>query len=93
MSHGGWTLVMRAMLVAFLIVVGATFRALVGPGKQRGLIMVAGTLGGVSFGVLTAYLMSHWTRTDASVLCACVGMSLGWGVAWVFARQIPREAL
>ena len=54
--------------------------------------MLAGTLGGISFGVFVAYLISLWIKTGVSAICACLGMSFGWGVAWLFARQIPREA-
>ena len=91
MSSGGVTLIMRAALVIYLIVVGSFFRALVGPSKRRGRIMLVGTLGGISSGVFVAYLLSQWLKTDASVICACLGMSFGWGVAWLFARRIPRE--
>jgi hypothetical protein len=44
-------LISRAALVIVLILVAAFFRVLVGPGIRRGLIMQAGTLGGISFGV------------------------------------------
>jgi hypothetical protein len=27
-----------------------------------------------------------------SAVCASLGMTLGWGVAWWFARQVPHEA-
>jgi hypothetical protein len=92
MSTEGLTLVGRALLVGFLIVVGATFRTLVGPGRKRGRVMLAGTLGGLSFGVLVAQPVSSWLETDASALCACLGMTLGWFVSWLFARQIPSES-
>ena len=58
MNSEGVTLVMRAALVIFLIVEAAFFRALAGPGRGRGRIMLAGTLGGISFGVFVAYLIS-----------------------------------
>ena len=92
MNTEGVRLVMRAALVIYLIVVGSFFRALVGPSNRRGRIMLAGTLGGISSGVFVAYLISHWIKTDVSVTCACLGMSFGWGVAWLFARQIPSKA-
>jgi hypothetical protein len=92
MSSEGVTLVSRAVLMVFMVVVAAFFRALVGPGKRRGRIMLAGTLGGISFGWLVASLVSQWLKTDVSVVCVCLGMVLGWGVCWLFARRIPREA-
>jgi hypothetical protein len=92
MSHEGVTLVMRAAMAIFLILVGAFFRALAGPSRKRGEIMLVGGLGGMSFGVLLAYLMSPWFKTDESVIYACLGTTLGWGVSWWFARRIPREA-
>ena len=78
--------------MALLIVVGAIFRALVGPRRKHGLIILAGTLGGMSFGVLVAAPISRWLKTDVSPPCASLGMPLGWTVSWLFARQIPREA-
>jgi hypothetical protein len=36
--------------------------------------------------------MSRWIITDVSVICACLGIFAGWGLAWLFARQVPREA-
>ena len=92
MSNEGVTLVVRAALIMYLIVVGAIFRALVGPGRRRGRIMLLGTLGGLSFGVLVASLFSPMLKADASGLCACLGMTAGWGGSWSFARRIPREA-
>ena len=58
LSGEGVTLVMRAVLVASLILIGAFFRALVGPGRTRGRIMLAGTVGGMSVGVLLR--LSHF---------------------------------
>jgi hypothetical protein len=92
MSNEGVALVSRAMLVISLIMVAAIFRHLMGPGRGRGPIGLAGTLGGISFGVLLAYPVSHWLKADVSVICACLGMVLGWGVSWLFARQNPGEA-
>ena len=92
LSGEGVTLVMRAVLVASLILIGAFFRALVGPGRTRGRIMLAGTVGGMSVGVLLASRISPWLHADASVVCACLGMVIGWSVSWSFAKQIPREA-
>jgi hypothetical protein len=54
--------------------------------------MLAGTLGGMSFGVAVAHLISLWARIDLSGLFASLGMPVGWGVAWLFARRVPREA-
>lgn len=92
MSHESVALVARALLVVFLIIVAAIFRTLVGPGRRRGRIMLVGTLAGVSFGVLAGYPISSWLKGDASAVCASVGMTLGWGTSWLFARHIPREA-
>jgi drug/metabolite transporter (DMT)-like permease len=92
MSHEGLTLVTRVLLVSSLIIVAAIFRGLVGPSRKRGRIMLAGALGGISLGVLVASVISPWLKADASVVCACLGMVLGWGVSWSVARQIPREA-
>lgn len=92
MSNEGVRLVMRVLLVVVAIIVAAIFSHLVGPGRKRGRMMLAGTLGGLSFGVLVAYPISHWLETDVSVICAFLGMEIGWAVSWLFARQIPREA-
>jgi hypothetical protein len=85
-------LVMRAALVVFLIIMAAMFRTLVGPGKTRGRIMLTGTLGGISAGVLLAPPLSQWLEADVSVICACLGMLLGWTVSWLLARRITRVA-
>jgi drug/metabolite transporter (DMT)-like permease len=85
-------LIARAALVTALIVAGTLFRALAGPGRRRGRIMLVGTLGGISFGVLIAYLISRWLKIDVSAVSACLGMPIGWAVSWLFARRIPREA-
>jgi hypothetical protein len=90
MSHEGVALVAWTVLVISLIII-ATIH-LLGPSSRRGRIMLAGTLGGISVGVLLAYPISRWLRADVSFICACFGMALGWGVSWLFARQIPREA-
>lgn len=92
MSNEGVALIARVALVSAVIVVAALFRTLVGPGKRRGRIMLAGTLGGMSFGLLLSSPVSRWLATDASVVCSCLGIFLGWGVAWLFVRQVPREA-
>jgi hypothetical protein len=92
MTSEGVTLIMRAALVLCLILAAAFFRALVGPSRKRGQIMLAGTLGGISVGVFVGYLISPWLKFDASSICASVGIVLGWGVSWLFVRQIPREA-
>jgi dolichol kinase len=54
--------------------------------------MLAGTLGGFSSGVLLAYPIYQRFDMDASVLSASLGMVLGWAVAWIWARRIPRES-
>ncbi len=92
MSSEGVTLISRAVLVAVLIVATAVVRTLVGPSKKRGLYMGIGTLGGISAGVAAAALVSRWLATDVSVVSACLGIFVGWGVAWRFARHVPREA-
>ncbi len=92
MSDETIRLVTWVALVITLIVVASFVRAAVGPGRRRGRIMLVGTLGGISLGVLLGYPVSAWLEADVSVVCACLGMIVGWGVAWWFARQIPREA-
>ena len=92
MSSEGVTLISRVVLVAVLILATAVVRALVGPSKRRGLYMQVGTLAGMSAGVAVASLISRWLATDVSVIAACLGIFNGWGVAWMFARHVPREA-
>jgi hypothetical protein len=86
------TWVSRVALVVFVVFVPPFFRAVIGPGRKRSQLMLAGTLGGISFGLLLARPVSQWLETDASVLCACLGMVLGWTVSWAIARRIPRES-
>jgi MFS family permease len=92
MSSEGVTLISRAALIAVLIIATAVVRTLVGPSKKRGLYMGIGTLGGMTAGVAVASLMSRWLVADISVISACLGIFAGWGVAWMFARHVPREA-
>ena len=91
MSTEGVTLVTRAALVISLGVVASVFRAVIGRGKTRDRLMTAGTLGGITFGLLLSYPVSYWLERDVSVLCVCVGMVLGWTVSWRVARRIPHE--
>jgi predicted membrane-bound spermidine synthase len=91
MSHEGVTLIIRTGLVLLLILSAAFFRALAGPSKKRGEVMVLGTLGGISAGVLIAYLISPWLGFDVSALCGSIGMLLGVALSWLFAKRIPRE--
>jgi hypothetical protein len=92
MSHEGVTLILRTALVLFLILSAAFFRALAGPSKKRGEVMVLGTLGGISAGVLLAYMISSKLGYDVSAVSASLGLVLGLAVSWLFARRIPREA-
>jgi hypothetical protein len=91
MSSEGAPLIARVVLVAVLIVMTAIVRVLVGPSRKRGLYMGLGTLGGMSAGVAVASFTPRWIATDVAGLFAVVGIFAGWGVAWLFARQVPRE--
>ena len=92
MSTEGSTLLMRATLVLFLIIVGAIVRTFIGPSGRRGSIMLTGMLGGMSFGVLASYLIPSELKMAESAVLAVIGMTLGWGVAWFLARRVPRES-
>jgi len=89
MSHEGVALIARTGLVLFLIITSAVFRYLIGSGKKRSVFMLAGTLGGISAGLLVASLIWSWFRADTSAICATLGIVLGWTVAWMFARRVP----
>jgi hypothetical protein len=89
MSREGVVLISRVALVAFLILVTAVVRTLVGPSRRRGLYMGFGTVGALAAGIAAASLKSRWIIMDISVI---FGIFAGWGVAWLFARRIPREA-
>lgn len=55
--------------------------------------MGAGTVVGIAAGVAAASLLYSWVTVDVSpAIFAFVGMIAGWGVAWLFARHVPREA-
>jgi hypothetical protein len=89
LNHEGVTLVLRVLLIAAMGLVAGIFRTLIGPGQGRGF-MLAGTLGGITFGIVLAPLVGRWINADVSVLCACVGVVLGWTVAWLMARRVHR---
>jgi hypothetical protein len=92
MSNEGVTLVSRVALVAVAILATAALRALVGPSRKRSLYMGVGTVGGMAAGVGVSSLLFNWIRIDVSpALFAFVGIFAGWGVAWPFARRIPRD--
>jgi hypothetical protein len=90
-SNDAMTFVSRAALVVFVILVPPFFRALVGTGKRHGRMMLTGTLGGIALGVLLNSSVSHWLNADASVLCTCLGMIVGWTVSAAIARHVPPE--
>ena len=91
MSSQGVALIMRAGLVLLLAIAAAVFRALIGPGRKRDQLMLAGTLGGISMGVLAGYLISPSLHFDVSAISASVGMVLGWATVWLVAHRRPRE--
>ena len=64
---------------------------LMGPSRRRRVYMAIGTAGGMSAGIAVGSLMAGWKTTDVSFIGACIGLFAGWGVAWLFARRIPRE--
>lgn len=90
-DQGVWT-VSRIALVVVLILITAALRTLVGPSKQRGRVMLAGTLGGLTVGVLSAPSLSDAIGVDVSGIASVIGVVLGWAVAWQFARRLPRTA-
>ena len=93
MSSAGVTLIGRVALVGVAVIANASLRALVGPSKKRSLYMGVGTVAGITAGLAAASLVYSWVTIDVSpAIFAFVGMIAGWGVAWVFARQVPREA-
>ena len=89
MSHEGVMLISRTALVGLLIVAGAFVRVGVGRSRKRGLYMGIGALGVLSAGVAVAALISPLIMRNVSVVCACLGIVAGWGVAWRFARKVP----
>jgi hypothetical protein len=91
MSTEGVTLISRVALVAVLIIAAAFVRVLVGSSRRRGVVMGIGALGGLSTGVAVAWLISPWVASNVSAICGSLGIVAGWGVAWLFARRIPRE--
>jgi len=91
MSAQGVTLITRVALVAVLIIAAAFVRVLVGPSRRRGVVMGIGALGGLSAGVAVAWLISPWVASNVAPICASLGIVAGWGVAWLFARRIPRQ--
>jgi hypothetical protein len=92
MSHEGFVLLLRAAVVLALILVTAIVRTFIGPSRRRGAVMGAGILGGLALGVACSYLVPSSRHVQESAAFALCGMLLGCGVAWVFARELPREA-
>jgi hypothetical protein len=92
MSHEGVVLLMRVALVLGLILVAAIVRTFIGPSKSRGFVMAVGMLGGMALGVALSYLLPSSLDVRESAGFAICGMLLGFGVAWFFAKNIPRRA-
>jgi preprotein translocase subunit SecF len=92
MSDEGLRLVSRLALLVVLILVAALMRTMVGPSRRRARVMAVGTVAGMAFGVLVAVPVSRWFGADTSAIGALMGLVLGWGISWQFARKIPRTA-
>lgn len=92
MSSEGVAFIARAGLVILLIIVGAFVRVFVGPGRKRGYIVLAGTLGGITAGLLAEHRISVWFGHDVSTLSAVGGVMLGCAVSCWFARHVPWQA-
>ena len=92
LSTEGVTLLARAGILIVPTAAAALFRVLIGRGRKADLMMLGGTLGGISLGVAVSYLISPWIRADVSVICAVLGIITGWTIAWFFARRIPHDA-
>jgi hypothetical protein len=46
----------------------------------------------MSAGVAAASLASRFVTRDLSAIFVCLGIVAGWGIAWLCARHVPREA-
>jgi hypothetical protein len=89
--EGVWTL-SRVALAVVLILLAAGVKTMVGPSKQRGRVMLAGTVGGIALGVIGAAPLSAAFGVEVSAITAIIGIVIGWAVAWQFAQRIPRTA-
>ena len=92
LSYEGEWILSRVALGVVLLLAAAAIKTMVGPSKQRGRVMLAGTVGGITVGVLSAPPLSNAVGVDVSAVSAVIGMVIGWAVAWTFARRIPRIA-
>lgn len=90
MSHEGVVFVVRIAVVLLLILVGAIVRTFIGPSRERGVVMGAGMLAGIAVGVAASYFVPP-LRMQESAVFAISGMLCGFGVAWFFAKEIPRH--
>ena len=92
LSDEGVRLLMRAALVAVVILVAAFFRTLVGTNPKRHGRLTLGTIGGMAAGIAVADPLSQWAGWDVSTLTAVAGIFAGWAVAYQFVRHLPRNA-
>jgi hypothetical protein len=90
-THEGVVFIGRIAVVLLLILVGAIVRTFVGPSSERGLVIGVGMLGGMVVGVAFSYFVRS-LRMQESAVVAVSGMLCGFGVAWLFAKGIPRRA-
>ena len=88
-DEGVWILSRVALGIPLLLLVAA-MRTIVGSSKQRTRVMMAGTLGGLTLGVLTASVASFLFGIEQSALFAIAGVFVGWAFALPVALRIPR---
>jgi hypothetical protein len=69
----------------------AALKTMVGPSKQRG-VMLTGTVGGITLGVLSSPALSNALGIEVSAITSLIAIVIGWAVAWQFVWRIPRTA-
>jgi ammonia channel protein AmtB len=92
LSDEGARLLGRVALVSVILLLTAVARTIVGRHPSRQRRMLLGTLGGLTAGIAAATPLSQAFGTDVSTLSAIAGVFLGWTVAYVFVKRLPRNA-
>jgi len=87
MSDEGFTLIFRALLALSLLACAALFRTLLGHIRGGRTILLAGTLAGITSGVVVSEALSPWIETDISALAVCLGMVCYWWAGYLIAKK------
>ncbi len=90
LSNEGVWILSRVVLALPVLLLVAAMRTVIGRSKQRNRVMMAGTLVGLTLGVVASSVASFLFFIDQSALFTVAGVFVGWAFALPIALRIPR---